>query len=172
MKIKYALVLLALSTLFSGWLYWNNHTELENILSSREWSSNIVAVVAANEHTDSNLGPLSRLEQVSHVRYLPNGEYIRESTLRLFGSDANNLTIYKVSEKGDWLMSDNYLLITPKTFQDAQSAQSNEFTQSQLALIKQFLRLDAQQSRRVDVVDDKTLLLTNLNQASTLLYSN
>ncbi|CAH0526756.1 regulatory protein ToxS [Vibrio hippocampi] len=172
MKMKHALALLTFSAFMSGWLYWNSTSELEQVLTSKEWQSNLVGVVAENEHSDSNIGPLSRLELFSNVRYLPNGDYIRESTLRLFGQEADKQTVYKVSEKGEWQMSDNYLLLSPREFQDAASAQSNEFTPSQLTLIKQFLRLEAQQSRRVDVVDEKTLLLTSLNQGSSVLFSN
>jgi transmembrane regulatory protein ToxS len=39
-------------------------------------------------------------------------------------------------------------------------------------MIKQFLKMEAQQSRRIDIVNEKTLLLTSLNQGSSILFSN
>ncbi|MGR5176045.1 regulatory protein ToxS [Vibrio parahaemolyticus] len=172
MKMKYASVLLALSTALSAWLYWGSDLKLEQVLTSSEWKSNMVAVIAARDYPDTDIGPLSRLEMSASVKYLPSGEYIRESSMRLYGNDPDNHTLVKISERGSWTISDNYLLISPREFKDTATAQSSEFTHEQLAMIKQFLKMEAQQSRRIDIVNEKTLLLTSLNQGSAILFSN
>ncbi len=69
-------------------------------------------------------------------------------------------------------MSANYLLVSPTEFKDVSSAQSKDFTQEQLDLITQLFKMDSEQSRRVDIVNDKTLLLTSLNHGSTVLFGN
>ena len=77
-----------------------------------------------------------------------------------------------ISETGKWDVSDNYLLVSPTKFRNVSQSQSQEFTQEELELVTQFFKMEAQQSRRVDIVNNKTLLLTSLNYGSTVLFSN
>lgn len=77
-----------------------------------------------------------------------------------------------ISESGDWDVSDNYLLVSPTEFKDVSSTQSKDFTPQQLDLITQLFKMDSEQSRRIDIVNEKTLLLTSLNHGSTVLFSN
>ncbi|MDF2155923.1 regulatory protein ToxS [Vibrio sp. CAU 1672] len=174
MKIKMASVVLAVSILFSGWLYWGSDLKIEQVLTSNEWQSSLVAVITQELPDSANIGPLRKVKVASNVKYLPNGEYIRVATIRLFAdvnaSDAESAI--NISEKGRWEVSDNYLLVTPVEFKNTSSSQSSDFTAEQLKLITQIFKLDAEQSRRIDVVNEKTLLLTSLNHGSTVLFRN
>ncbi|MGR5489002.1 regulatory protein ToxS, partial [Vibrio alfacsensis] len=62
MKMKYAAILLALSTALSAWLYWGSDLKIEQVLTSNEWQSNMVGIIAARDYPDTDIGPLSRLE--------------------------------------------------------------------------------------------------------------
>jgi transmembrane regulatory protein ToxS len=62
--------------------------------------------------------------------------------------------------------------VSPKEFKDVSSAQSKDFTEEQLNLITQLFKMDAQQSRRIDVINEKALLLTSLSHGSTVLFTN
>jgi transmembrane regulatory protein ToxS len=77
-----------------------------------------------------------------------------------------------ISETGKWDVSDNYLLVSPTKFRNVSQSQNQEFTKEELELATQFFKMEAQQSRRVDIVNNKTLLLTSLNHGSTVLFSN
>jgi len=118
------------------------------------------------------VGPLRRADVTSNVKYLPNGTYIRVSMIRLYANDTENYTSINMSETGEWQISDSYLLVSPLEFKDVSSSQAQDFTDSQLVLIKQLFKLDSQQSRRIDIVNEKTLLLTSLSHGSTVLFSN
>lgn len=171
MNQKIAAGLLILSAVFSGWLYWGSDLKVEQVLTSNEWQSKMVTVIAAKIPDDS-VGPLRKANVVSNVKYLPNNTYIRVATVRLYGNDTENESIINISETGTWDISDNYLLVSPTEFKDVSSAQSKDFTEDQLSLITQLFKMDAQQSRRIDVVNDKTLLLTSLSHGSTVLFTN
>ncbi len=160
MKIKVASAVLAVSILFSGWLYWGSDLKVEQVLTSNEWQSTMVTVITDNL-PDDTVGPLRRVNVESNVKYLPNGDYIRVANIKLY-----------ISEKGRWEVSDNYLLVSPSEFKDISSSQSKDFSEAQLRLITQIFKLDAEQSRRIDVVNEKTLLLTSLNHGSTVLFRN
>ena len=93
--------------------------------------------------------------------------------MKLFAQEAKEPdSVINISETGDWDVSDNYLLVTPKQFKDVSNSKSSDFTPEQLKLITQFFKLDAEQSRRIDIVNDKTLLLTSLSHGSQVLFSN
>ncbi|MDN3698774.1 regulatory protein ToxS [Vibrio cortegadensis] len=171
MKLKLAYLALALSSVLSAWMYWGSDIKVEQVLTSKEWQSRMVSLITNNDK-ESAIGPLSKVEVTSNVKYLPNGSYIRVSRMELFGNEKESQNTINISETGEWDISDNYLLISPTEFKDVSSAQSKEFTPEQLTLITQVFKLDSQQSRRIDIVNQKTLLLTSLNHGSTVLFTN
>ncbi|ASU21833.1 hypothetical protein CCZ37_04155 [Vibrio qinghaiensis] len=168
---KIAAVILVVSALFSSWLYWGSDLKIEQILAAQEWQSKMVTVVKRSQQNDS-VGPIRRVDVTSNVKYLPNGTYIRMSNVKLFSVGGEGESFINISEKGTWDISDSYLLISPTEFKDISSSQSKDFTPEQLDLITQFFKMDAQQNRRIDVVNEKTLLLTSLSHGSTVLFIN
>lgn len=171
MKSLIPKLLLAISIIFSSWMYWGSDIKVEQVLTSKEWQSRHVTHIT-HENREQDLGPLRKVTITSNVKYLPNGTYIRVSLMELFSDDTVIPNIINISEKGDWELSDNYLLISPIEFKDVSTNQNQDFTERQLALITQVVKVDTQQSRRVDIVNDKALLLTSLNHGSTILFSN
>ncbi|MDN3609329.1 regulatory protein ToxS [Vibrio ostreicida] len=171
MNQKFAASILVISALFSSWLYWGSDLKLEQVLIANEWQSKMVTVISDSLKEES-VGSLRRVNVDSNVKYLPNGKYNRYATVRLYGDNANAESVISISEKGEWDISDNYLLISPTEFKNVSSPQSKDFTADQLNLITQIFKMDAQQSRRIDIVNEKALLLTSLNHGSTVLFSN
>ncbi|MEZ9628648.1 hypothetical protein BCT86_01300 [Vibrio breoganii] len=170
MNQRVASILLALSVIFSGWLYWGSDVKIEQVLTSREWQTNLYTVVYS-DISDESLGPLSQVHIMSNVKYLPNGDYIRASRIQLFNDDEVVSFTMNITEQGVWQLSDNYLLIDPKEFKDSSAIESKDFTESQLRVMKQVFITDAQQSRRVDIIDANSILLTSLGHGSRVLVS-
>lgn len=171
MNHRIAAGLAIISTALSSWLYWGSDIKIEKILTSSEWQSKMVTLIDQMRH-EEDIGPLRKVDVVSNVKYLPNNTYIRVSTVRLFPDTDSLESIINISESGKWDISDNYLLISPSEFKDVSSAQTRDFSEQQLELITQIFRMDAQQSRRIDIVNEKTLLLTSLSHGSTVLFTN
>ncbi|KLN64322.1 MULTISPECIES: regulatory protein ToxS [Vibrio] len=171
MNQKIAASLLVLSSVFSAWLYWGSDLKVEQVLTSKEWQSKMVTVIT-EPLQEKSVGSLRKVDVVSNVKYLPNNTYIRVATVRLYPYNAKTESVINISETGEWDISDNYLLVSPTEFKDVSSAQSKDFTKEQLDLITQIFKMDAQQSRRIDIVNGKTLLLTSLSHGSTVLFSN
>lgn len=173
MNKKIASILLLLSIGFSLWLYLGSNFKLKQLVTSREWQSRIVTLIEQKSNAESIISSLKKVEVTSNVKYLPNATYIRVSVIKLFADEYSKVpeTTIDMSETGSWSLSENYLLISPSEFKDISSKQSKDFSAEQLDIVTQFFKMDAQQSRRVDVVDEHTLLLTSLNHDSTLLYS-
>lgn len=168
---RIAVVMSIVSVAFSCWLYWGSDLKVEQELSSREWQSETVTLIE-NTTTHQAIGPLRRVDISSNVKYLPNGTYVRVSNVVLYANNDDPQNIMNISETGKWDVSDNYLLVSPTKFRNVSQSQSQEFTQEELELVTQFFKMEAQQSRRVDIVNNKTLLLTSLNYGSTVLFSN
>jgi transmembrane regulatory protein ToxS len=171
MNKKIAPIALLISLIISGWLYWGSDFKLKQELTSREWQSKMITLLQHDEAL-SGLGPLRKVEVASSVKYLPNETYIRVSNVKLYGSEKEPDSTINISETGKWALSENYLLLSPTEFKDVSAKQSLDFSAEQLDLAKQFFKMDARQSRRVDIVNGYTLLLTSLSQGSTMLYAN
>lgn len=167
-KRYWAFIILALSAIFSTWLYFSSDYKQEQLLMSREWLSTSVSRIQPTQLDE--LGMLRRVEQTSHVVYLPNHSYSRITQLRLFSDNDQPLTLH-ISESGNWDVSGGYLLTEPLEFKDITSGKNEDFKKHHLAVIKQVFRMDAQQSRRIDVINEKSLLLTSLTYGSNILYS-
>lgn len=170
MKTKLIYLALFVSVSFSLWRYWYCDLKVEQLLTAKEWQSNLVTVLSDKVLEDS-LGPLHKAAVESNVKYLPNGTYLRVSSVHLLTKNRDNQSIMTISETGSWSISDNYLLITPTEFKDISSAGINNFTQEQLDTITHHFKMDAQQSRRIDVINTKSLLLTSLSHDSTVLFT-
>ncbi|OEE97040.1 hypothetical protein A1QK_13650 [Vibrio genomosp. F10 str. 9ZD137] len=170
MTQKITTIILAISALFSAWLYWGSDLKVEQVLTSHEWQSRLITEVS--HIAGDSVGPLRRAEVNSNVKYLPNGTYIRVSLVRLIVEESDSIVMINISETGEWDISDNYLLVSPKEFKDVSSAQTKDFTEEQLKLITQLFKMEARQSRRIDIVNKQTLLLTSLNHGSTVLFTN
>ncbi|MDV7104074.1 regulatory protein ToxS [Vibrio sp. TH_r3] len=170
---KYALIILSISIMFSTWLYWGSDLRLEKELTSREWQSTIDNFISPEMQKDENnkIYILSNIEMISNVKYLPNGSYLRVSHLKMFDKNQQVTSVMNILESGDWELSDNYLLINPKDFKETSTNNSVEFTEQQLDIVKTLFIMDAEQSRRVDIINHKALLLTSLNQGSRILSS-
>ncbi|WP_165310609.1 regulatory protein ToxS [Vibrio ziniensis] len=168
---KIATMMCITSVAFSSWLYWGSDLKLKQEISSREWQSKTVMVIE-NSKSHQSIGPLRKVDIESNVKYLSNGIYSRSSTVILYSNGQEAENILNISETGNWDVSDNYLLISPTKFRNVSQSQNQDFTQEELELVTQFFKMDAQQSRRVDIVNKKTLLLTSLSQGSIVLFSN
>ena len=170
-KRFFPLALLLLSILGSAWFYWASDSKEEQLLTSKEWQSMRTIRIDTNYE---DMGPLKRADIRSNVVYLPNKTYSKSSNLTLFSpsDDKQQPLTINVMETGNWDYSGDYLLIDPTEFKDVTSNDNKEFTGSQKELIMRVFRMDAQQSKRVDVLNDKTLLLTSLNYGSDILFSH
>lgn len=164
----WAFLLLAGSVMFSTWLYFASDYKQQQLLMSREWQSSSVSRIEPTKL--EKLGMLRRVEQSSHVVYLPNQTYSRLTLLKLFSQSEQPLTLH-ISETGQWDLSGGYLLTTPVEFKDVTSGENQDFKPEHLNVIRQIFRMDAQQSRRIDMLNEKALLLTSLNYGSNILYS-
>ncbi|MDG3088719.1 regulatory protein ToxS [Vibrio hannami] len=174
MKQKLAFGILALSVAFSAWLYWGSDVKVEQVLSSREWQSTMQTYLSEDvqHETQDRMGPLAKVSVNSNSKYLPNGTYIRVSYVELFNDDWTETKALTISETGTWELSDDYLLVNPTEFKDISPPNDGVFTDAHVKAVKELFIIDAEQSRRIDVVNGRTILLTSLNHGSRILFSN
>ncbi|MBD1575879.1 MULTISPECIES: regulatory protein ToxS [Vibrio] len=167
MKKIITTVALASSIIFSGWVYWHSDFKLKKVLISREWQSTLVAHMS--EWNKSHI--VDKAKIISNVKYLPNGTYLKISSLNLYSKKFKQPIELNISESGQWELSDHYIIITPEVFKDTSTAITAGLSKPQLTHIKQLFKVSSQQSRKIDVINDNALLLTTLEHGSTILYS-
>ncbi|WED20993.1 regulatory protein ToxS [Vibrio sp. JC009] len=174
MKQRIALVTLVLSCIFSLWLYFASDIKIERELTSKEWQSTMTTLLSETIVNDPE-NPLNQLARVtvrSNVKYLPNYSYIRVSYIELFDKEQTLVGTLGISETGSWELSDQYLLVNPAEFKDSSAPRPKTLSQEQVDIIKGLFVSDAQQSRRVDVINSRAILLTSLDHGSRVLSSN
>lgn len=174
MKRKTTLIIFVCSLVFSAWLYWGSDIKLEQKLTSHEWQTSIELYISPEKQkeTREQLHMLEKIEVTSNVKYLPNGTYLRISSISLYDKEEKKPSVMTISEKGRWELSANYLIINPSEFKETLTNRNLAIEDKQMELIKTFFIIDSEQSRRVDIINNKSILLTSLNHGSRLLSSN
>lgn len=167
MKKILPIIALVLSISLS-FLYQTSDTKINHMLKSREWQSNVVSDVDA---WNEGLKHLLRVEIRSTWKFLNTNTYLKGSNLTLFYKHGHQPVQLHILENGTWKLSDSYLLLTPNEFKDVTVNLDKSASPEVIQLVKDIYRSTSQQSRRVDVVNKNTIIITSLGQSSTVLYS-
>lgn len=169
LKMQKLLSIMALIiTIISVWFYWNGDSKVRQLLTSREWqSTTFVYMTLSDQQTNS----LDKAAVNSTIKYLPNNTYLKLSTLVFSSKNIESPVEINISESGSWELSDNYLVVTSDQFKDVSTKPITQISPGQVSKLKKLFKISSQQSRRVDIINDKTLLLTNLGHGSTVLFS-
>ncbi|HCH01679.1 MAG TPA: hypothetical protein DEV85_07295 [Vibrio sp.] len=154
--------------LIGSWNYWQGDIKLKQGLTSREWQSTTIAYM---NFWDQKIQHLDKASISSTVKYLPNQTYIKNSTLIFTSKDIEKPVEIIISESGNWELSDHYLIVDASEFKDISTTPITQITPEQVEKLKTLFKINAQQSRKIDVVNDRTLLLTSLAHGSTVLFS-
>ncbi|OEF24003.1 regulatory protein ToxS [Vibrio rumoiensis] len=155
-------------TVIGVWLFWNGDSKVKQLLTSREWQSTTIAYMT---FWDQKISTLDKAVITSTIKYLPNNTYLKISTLVFSSKNITAPIEINISESGGWELSDHYLVVTSDQFKDISTKPVTEISPAQVDELKKLFKISSQQSRRVDVVNEKTLLLTSLGHGSTILSS-
>ena len=161
------LILLS-SIILCLWVYFSTDYKQQQLLMSREWQSTTISkIVSLPQYS---LQKLRKVKQSSNMVFLPNHTYSRITLLELYSDNSQPLAIH-ISESGRWDVSGGYLLTEPLEFKDITSGLNHDFDSNQLNIIRDMFRMNAQESRRIDIINENTLLLTSLTHGSKVLFS-
>lgn len=154
--------------LVASWIYWNSDQKVEQTLISKEWQSTTIAYMNLWEQKISSL---DKAVITSTVKYLPNKSYIKNSTLIFSSKNIQDPIEITISESGQWDVSDNYLIVDATVFKDISTKPVTLISPEQVDELKKLFKISSQQSRKIDVIDDRTLLLTSLGHGSNIFIS-
>lgn len=167
MKLILTICALVVS-LIGSWIFWHGDFKLQHQLTSKEWKSTSMAYMNL---WDKEVSDLDKAVINSTVKYLPNHTYIKNSTLIFSSPDFEKPVEINIAESGNWDLSDHYLLVGPLEFKDITTTPITQISKTQIEELKTLFKVNSQQSRKIDVIDKNTLLLTNLGHGSTVLFS-
>lgn len=160
-------IVIFIAAIIGSFLYWNGDGKIKQKLLSQEWHSTTIAYMSLWEHDASSL---DKAVITSTVKYLPNHTYLKNSTLVFSSQNIKEPVEITIAEAGQWDLSDNYLIVEPTEFKDISTKPITQISAEHADTLKKLFKISSQQSRKIDVIDDRTLLLTSLGHGSTLLY--
>ncbi|MCD9551043.1 hypothetical protein GLP31_00940 [Photobacterium carnosum] len=161
-------LILISSIVLCSWVYFSTDYKQQQLLMSREWQSTTISQIESLPQ--DSLQVLRKVKQSSNMVFLPNHTYSRITILELHSDEPQPLMIH-ISESGRWDVSGGYLLTEPLEFKDITSGSNHNFDSKQLKIIRDIFRMNAQESRRIDTINEQTLLLTSLTHGSKVLFS-
>ncbi|CZF80066.1 Transmembrane regulatory protein ToxS [Grimontia celer] len=161
--------LLLASVIASAWLFLGEDMRTSNLLLSKEWKSRTINHIEESQYRE--VAGLTETEQQSNMVFLPDNTYSRDTQIVLKNEEQNTQVVMSVSESGEWEISGGYLKLKLGSIKDVTTGDTAEFSEEDLTLVRTFYRLGAEKVRRIDVLNDGSLLLTSLNHGSLVLYS-
>ncbi|MEC6832429.1 regulatory protein ToxS [Photobacterium toruni] len=161
-------LILISSIVLCSWVYFSTDYKQQQLLMSREWQSTTISQIESLPQ--NSLQELRQVKQNSNMVFLPNHTYSRITILELHSDKPQPLMVH-ISESGRWDVSGGYLLTEPLEFKDITSGSNHDFDSEQLKMIRDIFRMNAQESRRIDIINEHTLLLTSLTHGSKVLFS-
>ena len=167
MKNNISIIVLVI-TLVASWIYWQSDSKAKQTLTSKEWQSTTIAYMS---FWDQKINSLDKATITSTVKYLPNQTYIKNSTLIFSSKEVKKPIELTIAESGHWDLSDLYLIVDPTEFKDISTKPVPQISSEQVMELKKLFKISSQQSRKIDIIDERTLLLTSLSHGSTVLFS-
>ncbi|MBV7299587.1 regulatory protein ToxS [Enterovibrio paralichthyis] len=162
-------ILLLLSLMGSAWYFLGEDIRTANHLISKAWKSRTINHIEESAYRD--VTGLTATEQQVNMVFLPDNTYSRDTQIVLKNEQENIQVVMSISESGDWEVSGGYLKLKLGDIKDVTTGDTTEFSAEDLTLVRTFYRLGAEKVRRIDILNDGSLLLTSLNHGSMVLYS-
>ncbi|TCS40202.1 regulatory protein ToxS [Reinekea marinisedimentorum] len=178
MNRKFFIGVLAASLIACAVIYVVPLYRLQNAITASEWKSKSVIVFSELniQQGAEDVPPLSKVEVFSNTRYLRDGVFIKVTHINVFknGNDAASEPPVSVefTESGQWEMHGNYLFLTDTEITNVPTNRSLGVSKEQINELRDRLLTTEQQSSRVEIINERSILLTSLNQDSLLLHAN
>ncbi|WED25005.1 regulatory protein ToxS [Vibrio sp. JC009] len=137
------------------------------MLTSKEWKHSAVIMFPSNMNTepDNTYLPIGQIHIHSTARYLSNGTYVKSSALDLYLHQEREIgrpdSIIRISESGTWQLIDNYLFIHQTEIQELPVMKDSVLSTIQTQEIKERYVIEGQQSKRIDILSENSLLITS-----------
>ncbi|MDO6705048.1 regulatory protein ToxS [Photobacterium sp. 1_MG-2023] len=157
------LMLVTLGSLYYSFL--SDH-KLARFLMAHDWTSFTVTHVSSNE--SPGLATLKQMTEKNNLIFMPNHTYSRVSRVSITNRDAARVHL-TITEFGQWAVSGGYLQIRPIHFNEMKTGDETAFNTAQLATIRTYFQINAEQSNQIDILNQKSVLLTGLNTRSQVL---
>lgn len=174
MRNKYILlgVILLLAMGFNR--YQHSDFRTEKILTSNKWHSMTEVYISPKTVQQNNfkLGPVSKMDLNSNIKYLTNKTYIRESYIKLYNHDNEELAEINIADLGKWSSKDGYIFAEPQEYIDISSEEQKGLSKEEIEVFKKLFEMETRQIRHLDKVNRNTILLTGIDNSSRVLFAN
>ncbi|NAW67263.1 regulatory protein ToxS [Photobacterium halotolerans] len=168
----YLFIIIALTSLVilgSLYYFFSSDHKISRFLTAHNWQSYTVTDVASTEAPGLEI--LKKVIETSHIAYMPNQVYSRVTRVTLINEDQGQLHL-TITEYGRWAVSGGYLQVRPTHFNELKTGNENAFSDKQISAINQYFQFNAEQSNRIDIMGEKSVLLTGLNNRSQVLNAS
>lgn len=178
MSKKILISLLAVSIIACVFVYLTPGYKLRRALTAGEWKGASVLLFSAENSLglSEDEAPLEKVEVYTNTRYLPDGMFVKVTHLNIFrregSAGAQPPSKVEFTESGQWELHRNYLLLKDTEISNVPTEKSLDLTHDQVSDLRERLLMTEQQSSRVEIINEHSLLLTGLNQNSQLLHAN
>ncbi len=172
-KKTLSLLVLFVVAIGSVYILFFSDLPLERRLIANEWRSDATIHISKEkaEELEHIIGFVSKVNISSNTRFLSDGTYIRESNVGLYQLDNKLTASITISETGEWSCSDSVLLLSTVDTQGYSLPRNNKLTKEQIDVGKQWVILNDQQSKKLDVIDDSTILMSSLDNNTRLMVA-
>lgn len=169
MKYKFVFSIAVCSLVLSGFFWESKNHRVENIMIERDWEMKVVTIIPP-KYQERAFGDVNQISINAELSFSADGTYQRLTRMQLQSHLSSEQSDLLITDSGIWKVKGGYLLMSPIDFQSGEPT-NEASTRSQTEVIKQFYRMETQQSREIQFVNERTLLLSGIGLSSIVLTS-
>lgn len=173
MKNKLAL-LLAICVLPAFYLFIQYSGVMNKVqLTSKTWHSDIHLAVSEDSFQKGVdiLDNVTEMSVISDIRYLVDKSFIQESMVRAFDKSGDMVFTVNMSNVGSWKYDQDYLFLDAGNIRDLSTIGGKYIESGNVERFKEIFLLYMLQAKRVNVIDEHTILMTGVDNSSQLWVS-
>ncbi len=167
MKYKFLFAFGVCSLLLSVIFWERTNSRVENIMTEQDWKMKIVTIIPSQFEVNA-FGHVNQISIDAELSFSADGTYQRLTRMQLQSHLSSEQSDLLITDSGIWKVKAGYLLMAPIDFQSGR-ASNHETAPAHIEVIKEFYRMETQQSRKIEVVNEKTLLLSGIGLSSIAL---
>ncbi|MFC1236491.1 regulatory protein ToxS [Vibrio sp. F74] len=172
---KNLLITLTILSLPLMYLIVDDSTSIEkSSFTSKAWHSEMRVLLPEKSENFGTLD-IDKMYTVSiksDIKYMNDNTYIQNSIVNSFDVNDVTMSTLEISNVGQWKYEQGYIFLEAGDVRDVSSVRVNHIDDGSLEKMKEMFIINMLRGTEVNQIDEKTMLMTSIDNSSRLWVAN
>lgn len=172
---KNLLTILSILSLPLVYLIAHDSTSIEkSSFTSKAWHSKIKVLIPKESENFGKLA-IDRVYTVaikSDIKYMNDNTYVQNSIVDSFDRNNDIISTLELSNVGKWKYEQGYIFLEAGDIRDVSSVRKSHIDDGSVERLKEIIIINMLRVTEVNKIDEKTMLMTSIDNSSRLWVAN